>query len=239
MYWRRIIMSLFAALLLAAGLAGCSGAQSNRTPEEWLSLSYAGLAAMDQYAFSGSTSMGMAEGVMFKPQTFEGKVVNHHQLTIQSDKQDPLYWNPVEVLDALNRSHESVEIVENGVRDENGTDTLVLRAVEKRAAAKDRWTGMLKQELEKVTGEVIIESSGAGLKRKEAAEKAKQELDAMLRTLQVHTEYEITVDKQRMLPLKMEENTTFDYERNGRGMKENRHTSVRFQAFDGTAARTD
>ncbi|MFF2887927.1 hypothetical protein [Paenibacillus sp. NPDC057967] len=239
MYGRHKIGALIAALLLAAGLTGCSVSDRNRTPEEWLSLSYAGLAAMDQYAFSGSMSMGLEEGVMFKPQMFEGKVVNHHQLTIQSDKQDPLYWNPVEVLDSLKRSHESVEIAENGVRDASGADTLVLRAVEKRDAAKNRWTGVLKQELEQVTGEVIIESGSTSAKRKEVAEQAERELDAMLRSLEVRTEYEIVVDKQRMLPLKMEEKTTFNYERDGRKRRENRHTSVRFQAFDSTAARTD
>ncbi|RJE90584.1 hypothetical protein D3P07_00285 [Paenibacillus sp. 1011MAR3C5] len=230
---------LIAALLLALGLSGCSVPEAKRTPEQWLSLSYAGLAAMDQYAFSGSMSMGLEEGVMFKPQMFEGKVVNHHQLTIQSDKQDPLYWNPVEVLDSLNRSHESVEIIVSGERDASGADTLVLRAVEKRDAAKKRWTSVLVQELDQVTGEVVIKSGTGSEKRKEIVEQAKQELDAMLRSLEVRTEYEIVVDKQRMLPLKMEEITTFAYERNGRRLKENRHTSVRFQAFESSAARTD
>ncbi|REK76364.1 hypothetical protein [Paenibacillus paeoniae] len=239
MHVRHKLRALFAALLLSAGLVGCSVVEMNRTPEEWLSLSYSGLAAMDQYAFSGSMSMGMEEGIMFKPQMFEGKVVNHHQLTIQSDKQDPLYWNPVEVLDSLNRSHESVEIVRSGERDSSGATTLVLRVVEKRDAAKNRWVGVLVQELEQVTGEVVITSGAGSAKRKEIAEQAKQELDAMLRSLEVHTAYEIVVDKQRMLPLKMEENTTFTYDRKDRKLQENRHTSVRFQAFESTAAKTD
>lgn len=233
------VKTLFAVLLLAFGLCGCSGTATNRTPEQWLSLSYSGLAAMDQYAFTGSISMGMEEGVMFKPQLFEGKVVNHQQLTIQSDKQDPLYWNPVDVLGSLNRSHESVEIISDGERNENDVETLVLRAVEKKDAAKNRWTGVLVQELERVTGDVVIESGTLSAKRKQMADQAKQELDAMLHSLEVLTEYEIIINKKRMLPLKMEEKTTFIYERDGRQLKENRHTSIRFQAFESSAAQTD
>src|SRR5690606_21599436 len=98
---------LVSGLLLLAmlTLGGCAADADSRTPEEWLSLAYSGLAAMDQYHFTGSVSMGMDEAVMSRPQMFEGKVVAHEQLTIQSDEQTPISWNPVDVLSKLSEAN--------------------------------------------------------------------------------------------------------------------------------------
>lgn len=224
--------------LVLTGLAvmlGCAGAVQNRTPEDWLSKSYSGLAAMDQYSFAGSMQIGMDEGVMFRPQMFEGKVVNHHQLTIQSDHQDPLYWNPVEVLKALNDSYETVEIVQQTEGEGNNSDTITIRVREKESASKKRWSNTLRQGMEQLSGGIVQGSASNGTKRKALLEQAKQELDGILETLNVVTEYDIIIEKQRMVPLKMEERTSFAYTRNNRPIKENRQTTVRFEAFDGAA----
>jgi hypothetical protein len=229
----RNVVKLTLVVMVFAIIMGCAGAAPKRTPEEWLSMSYSGLAAMDQYSFAGSMQIGMDEGVMFRPQMFEGKVVNHHQLTIQSDHQDPLYWNPVEVLKALNDSYETVEIVQPAEGKATGTETITIRAKEKENASKKRWSNVLRQGMEQLTGGVIQGNSSKDAKRKEILEQATLQLDDMLSTLNVETEYDITIDKKRMLPLKMEERTSFAYTRNNRSIKENRQTSVRFEAFDG------
>lgn len=224
--------------LAAAGFAilmGCAGAAPNRTPEEWLSLSYSGLAAMDQYSFAGSMQIGMDEGVMFRPQMFEGKVVNHHQLTIQTDHQDPLYWNPVEVLKTLTDSYENVEIVQQATGQANANDTITIRAKEQESASKKRWESALRQGMEQLSVGIVHENGSKDPKREEILEQATFQLDQMLDTLNVETEFDITIDKKRMLPLKMEERTSFAYTRNNHSIKENRQTSVRFEAFDGAS----
>lgn len=231
----RKAVKLVIALTGFAALMGCAGAAPNRTAEEWLSMSYSGLAAMDQYSFAGSMQIGMDEGVMFRPQMFEGKVVNHHQLTIQSDHQDPLYWNPVEVLKALNDSYETVEIVQQTEGEANNADTVTIRVREEETASKKRWSNSLRQGMEQLSGGIVQGSASSNMKRQSLLEQATRELDGMLETLNVETEFDITIEKQRMLPLKMEERTLFAYTRNNRPIKENRQTTVRFEAFDGAS----
>ncbi|MCR2804890.1 hypothetical protein [Paenibacillus soyae] len=230
-YYR--ISSVITCLIL---IAGCAEASPKYSPEEWLSLSYAGLAAMDQYSFAGSMRLGMDEGVLLKPRMFEGKVVNHHQLTIQSNQQDPLYWNPVQVLEALNESHETVELLPPQEPGAYSAEVVTIRVKEKEEESKKRWGSALSEELEHVANDPALAGSERNaVKRKELLERADAELRDMLSTLQVETEYDIVIDKRQMLPLKMEERTTFTYERDKRTRKENRHTTVRFEAFDGTS----
>ncbi|MDQ6420858.1 hypothetical protein RB620_15615 [Paenibacillus sp. LHD-117] len=233
---RKLLPVSFLAWILALyTISGCAAGADTRTPKEWLSLSYSGLAAMDQYHFTGSLSMGMDEGVMFKPQMFEGKVVNHHQLTIQSDEKDPISWNPVEVLSKLNQSNAGVKIVREGVMEsETGSDkTLTIRVDELPKVTTERWDGLLRQQFNDVAGGPI-ESSNASAGKRRIVEQSKAELEEMLSRLQATAHYEIVIDKQRLLPLKMEETTSFAYTRNGRPVKESRQTSVRFQKFEGS-----
>lgn len=228
--WLVVIMAMTGAL------NGCAASENDRTPEEWLSLSYAGLAAMDQYAFTGSMSMGIDQGVLFKPQLFDGKVVNHHQLTIQSEQQDSLYWNPVEVLKALNQSHEAVGIEANSDKELAGDRILILTVKEKSDASKERWGSALRQQLEMLQHqeEDLISNHQAhhAKKRKELLAQASLELDDMLDSLKVSTRYEIMIDRDELIPLKIEEKTLFDYMRKGHLVKESRHTKIRFEAFD-------
>lgn len=220
-------------------MAGCTNASPKYSPEEWLSLSYSGLAAMDQYSFAGSMKIGMDEGVILKPQMFEGKVVNHHQLTIQSDKQDPLYWNPVQVLETLNHSHKQVELLPPSDNGSYSDEIVTIRVKEKETESKKRWETALSDELKQIAGDPALAASERNArKRKELLRQADEELRRILSTLQVTTEYDIVVDKHQMLPLKMEERTTFTYERDNQPRTENRHTTVRFEAFDGTSTLT-
>ncbi|MFD0587945.1 hypothetical protein ACFQZE_08005 [Paenibacillus sp. GCM10027627] len=222
-------------LVLTVLLAGCTSL-GKRSPEEWLSLSYSGLAAMDQYAFSGSMSIGVENGVVIKPQMFDGKVVNHKQLTIQSDKSEPLNWNPVEVLKSLSNTHESVEIVADGELDPSGAETLTLRVQEQSGVSKERWSRMLKGQMEQLGLQQTQRGAGAaGAEKSKLLKNASNELNEMLNTLEVQTQYDIVIDKRKLVPLKVEEKANFLYHRKEKQVKEFRHALVRFQSFDGAA----
>lgn len=232
---KRLGACLLALMLLQS--AGCAADADGRTPEEWLSLTYSGLAAMDQYHFTGSIRMGLDEGIKFKPQMFEGKVVGHQQLTIQSDEQNPVSWNPVDVLEKLNESNAGVKVIHEGVTEtESGpAKTLTLQVVEKPEVTRQRWDGLLRQQFKDVAGG-NIEAANVSADWKSIVLQSQKELEEMLSKLQATSRYEIVIDKQRMLPLKMEELTSFAYQRKGIPVKESRHTSVRFQRFEGSAS---
>ncbi|WP_168121973.1 hypothetical protein [Paenibacillus sp. HB172176] len=224
-------------MLIFVFAEGCTTDASKHTPEEWLSLSYSGLEAMDQYAFTGSTSMGLEGGVMFQPQTFEGRISNHEQLTIQSRQQGEHDWNPIEVLKTLNQSNQSVVISGEGADEASSTPILTLRVEEAPDVTKERWSARLKEELEQVAGSGReAADEGARSNRDEVLDASRQELQAMLETLVCSSVYDITIDRRRLIPLKMEEKTSFQYIRAGHAMKESRHTTVRLQDFDGSAA---
>ncbi|MBH5316788.1 hypothetical protein I6N90_03050 [Paenibacillus sp. GSMTC-2017] len=232
----RRILSVLVFILIMQSLMGCMGTSRNRSPKEWLSLSYSGLAAMDQYAFTGSMSMGMGEGMMFKPQTFEGKIVNHHQLTLQSEQQDPLYRNPVDVLRSLNESHKAIEIIKDGTEESTAAGIIVLRIWDDRNVVKKNWSKKLNEQLDQLAGNHLIAETVGGKEQKIVLEQSKIELNNMLDSLEVDSQYEIIIDKKKLIPLKLEEQTLFSYMRNGNPTKEYRHTNVRFQSFDGSVA---
>ncbi|GKU78473.1 hypothetical protein [Paenibacillus sp. L3-i20] len=216
-------------------LFGCTGSSKQRSPEEWLSLSYSGLAAMDQYAFTGSLSIGIGEGAMLKPQTFEGKIVNHHQLTLQSEGQDHMKWNPVNILKSLKESNEKVEIIKEGTEKSLGADIIVLHVWEDAETAKLRWKKTLTEQLDQLTGNNIIAGSATSNSYKTVIEQSRNELNNMLNSLMVDSQYDLIIDKKKLIPLKMDERTAFSYFKNGQQANESRHTMIRFQSFDGSA----
>lgn len=236
----KAIKTAVSAVILLAVIAtssGCGAAAGRRTPEQWLSLSYSGLAAMDKYAFNGSMSIQVEGGSEVKPQSFEGKVVDHHQLTIQSNVKDSLYMNPVQVLEALNESHEQVVIVGETKKLFASNPTITLRITEKSADTKKRWKQIFEQQLEELNA-ALPAAHNAAYRAEWNAEmtRSREELTRILSTLQAGAQYDLVIDKKRLLPLKIDGITTFNYEKNGRPVAETRHTTVRLQDFDGAAS---
>ncbi|CAM3952654.1 hypothetical protein PAAL109150_01460 [Paenibacillus alkaliterrae] len=231
-------MKVIVTFLWIAGsmmfLFGCGNTAGQRSPEELLSLSYSGLAATDQYAFTGSMSIKTADGFEFKPQIFEGKVVDHKQLTLQTNSEDTLHWNPVQVLEALNESNEEVSLV-NG---SNDPETVTLHIAENQAASKERWEQRLRQELERLRENVSLEDRSYKDEWQKELERSEKQLNDMLKTMKAVTVYELVIDRDRLLPLKMDEKTVFSYTYNGKPLSEERHTTVRFQSFDGASSDT-
>lgn len=225
---------LCAALMVALIVWGCAGMAERRTPQEWLSLSYSGLAALDEFSFAGSLTMGMNEGVMYKPQTFEGKVVDHHQLTLQAEGQHTLYGNPADVLDRLNRSNDGVSIERSGQGDGEipAEDIIWLKVKGKTEETTERWRQHLRDGMADLNGTALTAASRDTVAlRERTLQKAKEELEGMLATLTATSLYDIGIHRTKLLPLKIMENTKFVYKRNGVPMEETRSTSIRFQHF--------
>ncbi|MHA6484619.1 hypothetical protein ACX1C1_22245 [Paenibacillus sp. strain BS8-2] len=233
--FRLVCINLF-ALVAMFGVAGCAADADSRTPEEWLSMAYSGLAAMDQYHFTGSVSMGMDEAVMSKPQMFEGKVMNHEQLTVQSDETTPVNWNPVDVLAKLSSSNAGVEIIDEGMTEtESGaSQTLTIQVNEQSDITTKRWDSLLRQQFQEVAKSDLGRGSTSEDWRRIVSQ-SQEELNEMLAKLEVKSQYDIVIDKQRLLPLKMEEHTQFSYLRGGHPVSESRYTAIRFQRFEGSA----
>lgn len=230
-----------AAITLLAGtlltLPACGRGAGDRTPEEWLSLAYSGLASTDQYAFTGSMSIKTAAGLEFKPEIFEGKVVDHKQLTVQTSSQEPLRFNPVQVLQSLNETNEEVTIENGGA----GKDTITLHITEKSEASTEKWKQRLRGELDRIGEDAgLAPSAGSGQKDEWTKEldRSKRQLEDMLSTLQAYTEYELVIDRDRLLPLSMDERTSFRYAYKSKPASEERQTTVRFQSFDGSTSAT-
>lgn len=230
-----------AAITLLAGtlltLSACGRGAGDRTPEEWLSLAYSGLASTDQYAFTGSMSIKTAAGLEFKPEIFEGKVVDHKQLTVQTRSQDPLRFNPVQVLQTLNETNDKVTIENGGA----GKDSITLYIKEMTEASTEKWKQRLRGELDRIGEDAeLAPPDGSGQKAEwtKELERSKRQLEEMLSTLQANTEYELVIDRDRLLPLSMDEQTSFRYSYKGKPASEERQTTVRFQSFDGSTSDT-
>lgn len=231
---KRAIAAGILALTSMLSMSGCGNADGQRSPEEWLSLSYSGLAAMDQYAFTGSMSIKTEDGLAFKPEIFEGKVVDHQQLTLQTDSEETLHWNPVQVLETLNAANEVVRLA----NDTYDPETVTLLITEHSGITKKRWEQRLRRQLDQLGTNKPPKDSPYRQEWVDELARSRKHLDAMLASMQASTEYELVIDRDRMLPLKMEEKTSFSYTYAQKPISESRHTTVRFQSFNGASSDT-
>ncbi|WP_337098734.1 hypothetical protein [Paenibacillus sp. YIM B09110] len=223
-----------ACILLCASIAlgGCGGLTVQREPEQWLSLSYSGLAAMDQYAFTGSMDMSLDGAMPVSPQTFQGKVTDHKQLTLQTNSGDQLRINPAQVLESLAQS-DNLKI---DVSDTSEPDKITLHIAEEAASAKGKWEQRLRQQLEALIVNEPPDSAPYKKEWEQEAERSRKQLEAMLRSMSTKTSYELVIDENRLLPLRLDEHTEFQYEYGGKKASEARHTTIRFHAFDGASS---
>jgi hypothetical protein len=223
-----------ACILICASVAlgGCGGMNVQREPEQWLSLSYSGLAAMDQYAFTGSMDMSLNGGMPVSPQTFQGKVTDHKQLTLQTNSGDQLHINPAHVLESLAQS-DNIKIV---VSDSSDPDTITLLIAEDASSAKEKWGQRLREQLEALMVNEPPDSAPYKKEWEQEAERSRKQLEAMLSSMSTKTSYELVIDENRLLPLRLDEQTEFQYEYGGKMASEARHTTIRFHAFDGASS---
>ncbi|MBW7474203.1 hypothetical protein K0T92_05560 [Paenibacillus oenotherae] len=220
-------------------IAGCGAPSDDKTAEELLSLSIAGLSGIDHYTFSGVTGIAIADGSMPKPTTFEGTVEEHHRIQMKRGREPgtaPM-GSPYELLEQIQAGASSVVVVPS----KSGSRTAVLRVEMDRTAALREWRERLRSDFDKVihgtgTGmsaegkaaRMMQANKGAVLEREWQREinRSRRKLEEMLRTLDVQTAYTLVIDRKRMVPLRLQEQTVLHYEAGGEGHQESRETDI-------------
>lgn len=229
-----VLFVLFMAAGCAGLLNGCANMDAGRQPEEWLSLSYAGLEATDQYEFVGVMSMENSTGMKAEPKVFEGKVVDHQQLTVQTNSQDPLHIHPVKALGMLKNTKKEVRLLEG----ESNASTVKLLVLEQEDATLDRWKQRLYAQLDQIAANAPDQDAPYKAEWEQELSRSRQKLQSLLDTLNVQTSYEVVIDRKRLLPLVIDEKTRFHYQNNGQEVQESRSTTLRFQSFKGAVSST-
>ncbi|WP_308634514.1 hypothetical protein [Paenibacillus silvisoli] len=238
--------------LMACGLlltaTGCGSAADNKTPEELLSLSVSGLSGVDKYAFSGDTGIGLTEISPIKAMTFQGTVENHNNVRVKANNPDSVAStiHPLEFLRQVEASAQTTELLPA----ESGNRTAVLRIKADEKKSKEMWTTKLRNEfsaLEKKVpsasdhGMKSKQSTGSGKSSaldkewREELSRSKAQLEAMLDSLQVQSQYRLIIDRKKLLPLKLEEKTRLNYKADGQSRTETRVTKLAFMGLDGRA----
>lgn len=221
-----------ALLVISTSLSGCSG--MNRTPEEWLSLSIAGLAGTDRYAFSGQTTVSTPDGWTAAPLTFKGEIVDHDQLTAQTEQGKQLEWSPVELLEQLKKADKEVTMSKEAV--DPATVKLQVHVADK--SASELWKRQLTEELDSLSDNAPLEDSAYKKEWTKELNESRQALSTMLQTLKVQSQYEVVIDRKNLVPLQLNEHTTLMYDKDNVHKEEKRMTNVIFDSFDGTSSNT-
>ncbi len=234
---RRISILLLSGLVLL--LSGCGLFTANLEAEDWLSLSYASLEAMDNYEFSGSTVIELSGATVSKPITFQGKVNDHRKLSVQSTSEQSQYTHPSQILRLLKQYNgNGAEVSEQETDSETGASLIKVTMRENKEDAQLRWSEQLRNQLnESITDEPEQGTAQAAAWTNEL-EKSKRELEEMLKTLQVDSVIDVWIDVRSILPVKLHENTQFTYLRDGEQVDESRKTVVRIHSFDGRSGET-
>ncbi|HIW32315.1 MAG TPA: hypothetical protein IAA29_05970 [Candidatus Paenibacillus intestinavium] len=218
-------------ILCAAILQGCSVLSSNRSGDEWLKLVHAGITAEDDFRFDGSVAMGFTDGVALTPYAFEGEIQGHKQIALYVEQSNSLVRNPINDFDFIASNYNDVEVVYEGLAQDQQQSIVVLHVVSDEAAATARLRDQLRQELSNVTLRAIgaAEEGSASVKLVQAeARAAETTLDEMLKELNVSMKYTITIDKLKAKPVKMEEYVDLQYKKNGSVLNEYRKTIIKF-----------
>lgn len=230
---RRLTAACFfmlSGLLLA--LTGCTNLMTNHTPDEWLSLSVAGLASTDQYAFSGQTTVSTAEGWTFVPLKFNGKVVDHEQLAAKTDDGHTLEWSPVELLRQIKKDDKRVSFSPTS----NGSDSVILQINMNDTTASEMWKTRLTEEVNHLADNAPLMDGSYKQAWIKELDQSRRELSDMLKKLKVTTQYELVIDRKTLVPRKLNEQSVFTYTKGNQHREEKRITNVTFDSYNGAAS---
>lgn len=235
-------LSLLIALLL---MAGCAAPSDHKSPEELLSLSVAGLSGIDHYTFSGSTGIAMADGGMPEPMSFQGVVVDHHRIRMNAGggrgagtKVSMAAQHPLKLLENIQAQAGTVALMAS----ESGNRTAVLQVELDQAAACRHWADRLRNEfnavvnagnsnVRKISARSSDNNASAALEREWSKEvdRSRRKLDGMLRTLKVQSTYIVIIDRVKMLPIRLQEQTMLQYESAGEPFQESRKSDIKLR----------
>jgi len=221
---------LLAGALLAAG---CDSLTDNQSPKELLSMSVSGLAGIDSYSFIETSGVTSAAGIKSAAVTYRGEVQEHNRMLLQSEdnRHTRSVIPPLELLTAIEAGASHVELLPS----KSGLRTAVLRVDLDSAAAVKQWEAQLNASITRLDSLNSPLSQTGGSKTlssnqnkssefdREWAEeiaRSKSTLNDLLRNLHVESFYLLTIDRKRLLPLKLQEHTVLHYEAKGAKRKE-------------------
>ncbi|QAY65490.1 hypothetical protein [Paenibacillus protaetiae] len=217
------VASAVVALAAVCCLASCGDA--NRNADEWLSLSISGLAGMDAFAYSGQTVTTLPSGISYSPRKFSGQVVDH-RMAKQSGEQES-DAKPTNLLYAMQNMNKQVSFGKQP-KDPSQVSLIVKISPED---ALNIWKNDLTQQMEQIS----LNEPPADAPYKAAWDKelnrSKKALNEQLSTLKVNSEYEVIVDRDRMLPIMLHETSKAAYTKKGKTIEENRNTDITFSSF--------
>lgn len=223
--------SLAGMLICCVIVAACSMISGNRSAEEWLSLVHSGMIAEDDFRFSGSVVMGFEEGNALAPFAFEGEIEKHKQIAMHAEQSSSFVHNPVNELDFIVDNIAQAEIVSNN-SNESAEGNIVVVAVDViPEAATTRWKDQLRQELSNVSLQALTAAKDQNkhlLLVQQEVESSQQELEQLLKQLEVTAHYEITIDPVRAVALQMKEHVNMNYVKEGSAIKEYRKSNITF-----------
>jgi len=204
-------------------------------------MSISGLAGIDNYSFIETSGVTSAAGIKSASVTYRGEVQEHNRILLQSEDNHHTrsVTPPLELLTAIQASARHVELLPS----KSGLRTAVLRIDLDPAAAAKQWEKQLNASIARLdnlnsplsqAGDSkalsSIGSNSSEFDREWATEiaRSKSELNELLRNLHVESMYMLTIDRKRLLPLKLQEHTVLQYEAKGAKRKELRNSELIF-----------
>ncbi|PZD93817.1 hypothetical protein DNH61_20125 [Paenibacillus sambharensis] len=245
---RQAMLMLY--LLAAVALTGCAGDTPNRTAEETFELATAGLMATDRYRFEVNIGTATGGSAIRDYAAYEGEVQGHTKLLVKQTGEKRMHpvaaanhkaadagiYHPAERMRELERLEKSVSYG----RTVEGERTWLLDLRLSDKAAKADTAARLQRDLDRVakssTQNVSKQQGKEGAAYREKLDKeiadSYRELEQIIKTLEVETEIHMTVDRQTLRPVQLEERSVMHYVMNGRQQQETRVAAVRFSGYD-------
>lgn len=223
-----LIRILIILIGLQCLLSGC-GSDGQRSPADLLRLTVSGLSAREQYTFNGE-SVGTLEAGEEKT-VFIGTVQRHDGLKLKqvggvtllssgSDRLGDDGYNPSALLEGLLRHKAAVKLDE--ARSDSGTACLIVTP--RKEQSQRLWRERLDKQWKGV--QTLRAAHKSGLKSL-----GEQDWSVRMNTLQARTEYVLLVDRHRLVPISLTENSTLTYNAKDSIKEEKRRIAFQFHGF--------
>ncbi|TYP72687.1 hypothetical protein [Paenibacillus methanolicus] len=202
-----------------------------KEPKELLRLSVSGLSGIDAYRFSGQSGMKTGERVTDIVR-FGGKVEHHDQIRLEASsvKQVEQYTvrDPMAYLSQVQAEARRTEVKQ---AESDARSTMLVMYADSELARK-RWVRTLKAAFDDAirSGVRRLDGPRGGStlppKTEEEIRVLRRQMNEMLQSLSVETTYRLVIDRKKLLPGKLTEDTVLHYKREGRTYSESRQLTM-------------
>ncbi|MFD1955099.1 hypothetical protein ACFSL6_13200 [Paenibacillus thailandensis] len=217
---------LAAVSVILASIAMGTGCGAARTPDEWLSMTISGLEGTDQYVYEGQSVTSLSNGVTYSPKAIKGVIVDHKELATQTNA-GVRSVSPSDMLLSLQKVNKTVSFGP----EQAGRNRLSLKVAVAEEDAKKLWSGYIRNEFEQLALNTPDNDVPYKAEWEQELERSRKELESRLATLSAQTDYEIIVDRSRMLPIELHETSVLAYAKKGGETEEKRDTVITFSSF--------